>query len=209
MGDIKIGRITLGSFMTNCYFLYREGENDAIVVDPADNGGYIYDGLLSKGINVKAILLTHGHFDHIYGVKELKQKSGAKVYALEDEDALLKDIKKNVSAQTGRCVTVEADELLKDGDRVTLFGMTFTAIHTPGHTSGSTCYYFEEAGILIAGDTLFAGSVGRSDLPTGSAKTLIESVNNKLMCLPDNTRVYPGHGEKTTIGWERDNNPFL
>ncbi|MBR6308076.1 MAG: MBL fold metallo-hydrolase [Lachnospiraceae bacterium] len=209
MGDIKIGRIPLGSMGTNCYFVYREDVKDAIVFDPGDNGEALYDKLKDNGITVKAIFLTHGHFDHIYGVKALKEKSGAKVYACKDELDLLRDPELNVSAMMGRLVTVEPDELFKDGDTYDLCDMTFQVIATPGHTAGGACFYFKEAGILVVGDTLFEGSVGRTDFPTGSMKTLVDSINKKLMELPDNTRVYPGHGGTTTIGDERQNNPFL
>lgn len=209
MGDIKIGRIPLGSMGTNCYFVYREDLRDAIVFDPGDNGAALYDKLKDNGINVKAIFLTHGHFDHVYGVKELKEKSGAKVYACKDELELLRGPELNVSAMMGRLVTVEPDELFSDGDTYELCNMQFQVIATPGHTAGGACFYFKEAGILIVGDTLFEGSVGRTDFPTGSMKTLVDSINKKLMQLPDNTRVYPGHGGTTTIGDERQNNPFL
>ena len=209
MGDIKIGRIPLGSMGTNCYFVYRENVKDAIVFDPGDSGAALYDKLKDNGINVKAIFLTHGHFDHVYGVKELKEKSGAKVYACKDELELLRDPELNVSAMMGRLVTVEPDELFADGDTYDLCDMTFQVIATPGHTAGGACFYFKEAGILIAGDTLFEGSVGRTDFPTGSMKTLVDSINKKLMELPDNTRVYPGHGGTTSIGDERQNNPFI
>ncbi|MBO4825271.1 MAG: MBL fold metallo-hydrolase [Lachnospiraceae bacterium] len=209
MGDIKIGRIPLGSMGTNCYFVYRDDVKDAIVFDPGDSGAALYDKLKDNGINVKAIFLTHGHFDHVYGVKELKEKSDAKVYACKDELELLRDPELNVSAMMGRLVTVEPDELFADGDTYDLCDMTFQVIATPGHTAGGACFYFKEAGILIAGDTLFEGSVGRTDFPTGSMKTLVDSINKKLMELPDNTRVYPGHGGTTTIGDERQNNPFI
>ena len=122
---------------------------------------------------------------------------------------LLRDPELNVSAMMGRLVTVEPDELFADGDTYDLCDMTFQVIATPGHTAGGACFYFKEAGILIAGDTLFEGSVGRTDFPTGSMKTLVDSINKKLMELPDNTRVYPGHGTTTTIGDERQNNPFI
>lgn len=209
MADIKIGRIPMGMYLTNCYFLYKEGSGDCIVIDPADSGQYLYDKLTEKGFNIKAILLTHGHFDHIYGVKKLSEAAECKVYAYTDEAKLLEDVKLNCSLSTGRGVSVIPDELFTDGEEVTLADMTFSVIHTPGHTQGSCCYYFKEPGFLIAGDTLFAQSVGRTDLPTGSAKTLIDSINTRLMGLPDDVKVYPGHGDSTTIGFERENNPFL
>ena len=209
MADIKIGKITLGMCQTNCYFLYKEGSSEVIFVDPADSGDYICEKLAEKGFSVKVILLTHGHFDHILGVSAMKAKSGAKVYALEEERELLMNSHINLSNSMGKPVIVEADNYLRDGEEVTLCDMTFKVIHTPGHTEGSCCFYFEEAGILVAGDTLFFESVGRSDFPTGSGKKLIEAINTKLMELPDSVKVYPGHGGTTTIGNERENNPFL
>ncbi|MBO4680215.1 MAG: MBL fold metallo-hydrolase [Lachnospiraceae bacterium] len=209
MMGVKIGRIPLGNMGTNCYFVYSEDTKDAIVFDPADNGDYLYEKLKDNGISVKAIFLTHGHFDHIYGVKKLKELSGAKVYASVDEVEVLKDPDKNVSEMFGRVISMEPDETFNDLDVITIAGMTFQVLATPGHTAGSVCFYFKDDNILIAGDTLFEGSVGRTDFPTGSMKTLVESINSKLMVLPDNTRVYPGHGGTTTIGDERQNNPFI
>lgn len=206
---VKIGRIPLGNMGTNCYFVYRDDLKEAIVFDPGDNGEYLYDKLKENGISVKAIFLTHGHFDHIYGVKALKKLSGAKVYSSEAELEILRDPDKNLSGNFGRAVTVEPDETFNDLDVFGIAGMSFQAILTPGHTSGGACFYFKEDNILIAGDTLFEGSVGRTDFPTGSMKTLVNSINSKLMVLPDNTRVYPGHGGTTTIGDERQNNPFI
>ena len=206
---VKIGRIPLGNMGTNCYFVYKEDTKDAIVFDPADNGDYLYDKLKDNGITVKAIFLTHGHFDHIYGVKKLKELSGAKVYASADEVDVLEDPHKNVSEMFGRVISLKPDETFNDLDVMDIAGMTFQVLATPGHTAGSVCFYFKDDNILIAGDTLFEGSVGRTDFPTGSMKTLVESVNSKLMVLPDNTRVYPGHGGTTTIGDERQNNPFI
>lgn len=209
MTDIKIGKFTLGIYQTNCYFLYKEGCKDTIVVDPADQGEKIYEKLSADGFNVKAIILTHGHFDHIWGVKGLKDRSRAKVYALDKEAELLKDPELNVSEMMGRPVMVVPDDFFRDGDTVTLADMTFKVIATPGHTAGSACYYFEDSKLLISGDTLFCESVGRTDFPTGSEKAITDSLNNKLMLLPDDVKVFPGHGGSTTIGSERENNPFV
>ncbi len=208
MQDIKIGRMVLGSVGTNCYFLYREEDKNCIVVDPADQGERIFGALNGKGFKVSGILLTHGHFDHILGVEALKEQSEAYVYAAESALEELKTPKLNLSAQTGRVCTVKPDKLLKDGEKYTIAGMEFQVIFTPGHTQGSACFYFEEAGFLVSGDTLFEESVGRTDFPTGSMSQIVRSIVDKLYILPDDTKVYPGHGEQTTIGHEKKYNPF-
>lgn len=209
MADLKIGRIVMGMCQTNCYFVYEEGKNSAIVFDPADKGEYIYNGLKEKGFSVEAIFLTHGHFDHIWGVEALKELSGAKVYAYEEEKEVCENAKINVSAGAGRPCQIKADVYMKDGEEVTVAGMTCRLLATPGHTKGSCCYYFETAKMLISGDTLFQESVGRTDLPTGSMSTLVRSIKEKLLPLPEEVRVYPGHGEATSIGYEKEYNPFI
>lgn len=209
MKELKIGRIVLGMCQTNCYFVYEEGSSRVIVFDPADKGDYIFNGLKEKGFTVEAILLTHGHFDHIWGVEQLRELSGAKVYVYEGEKELCEDASLNVSKGAGRACTVKADEYVKDGEEITAAGISCRLIATPGHTGGSCCYYFENDKILISGDTLFQESVGRTDLPTGSMSMLVRSVKEKLLPLPEEVKVYPGHGESTTIGYEKKYNPFL
>lgn len=199
----------MGMCQTNCYFVYEEDKTEVLLFDPADKGGYIYGSLKDKGFTVAAILLTHGHFDHIWGVRELQELSGAKVYAYEGEKEVCENASVNVSKSAGRACEITADEYVKDGGMISAAGMTCQLIATPGHTKGSCCYYFEEDGILISGDTLFQESVGRTDLPTGSMSALVRSVKEKLMVLPEDVKVYPGHGESTTIGYEKENNPFL
>lgn len=209
MANLKIGKLTMGSVQTNCYFVYREGEKDVLFFDPADRGDYLYEALKEKGFSIGAILLTHGHFDHIWGSKSLKELSGAKIYALDAEKELCMDASLNVSAQAGRSYTVTPDVLLKDGEIFELCGIKGQVIATPGHTAGSCCFYFEEDQILISGDTLFQESVGRTDLPTGSMSSLVRSVREKLMILPDEVKVFPGHGMPTSIGYEKENNAFI
>ena len=210
MGDIKVGRITLGMYMTNCYFVYKEGSSDVVVFDPADSGEYLVDKLSENGFNVGAIMLTHGHADHIMGVKAVKEKTDAPVYAYKAEEILLNSPNLNLSLQIfGRGVALTPDVFLEDGEEIELCGIKIKTLFTPGHTEGSCCFYIEEAGFLIAGDTLFEESVGRTDYPTGSFKKLVESIKEKLLVLPDETKVYPGHGNTTTIGNEREYNPFL
>lgn len=226
MADLKVGRMTLGGFQTNCYYVYRESAKSAvessstseateavlcptIVVDPAEQGEAIFEALKRKGFFVAAILLTHGHVDHIGGVTELKKCSGAKVYACEKEAELLTDMQDNLSIMFGNPLKVQADILLKDGQECVIADMPFRMIATPGHTIGSCVYYFKEADMLLSGDTLFEQSVGRTDFPTGSMSLLVHSIKHKLFTLPEKTICYPGHGGTTTIGWEKDNNPFV
>lgn len=218
MSEIKIGRMVLGSCQTNCYFLYRVGESQAIVVDPADQGEKIYRALERNGFQVAGILLTHGHFDHIWGCKALREAANTaagdrgaarvQVYACEAEKELLEDARKNVSEMAGRPYTMEADVYVKDGDRINIAGMSCRVIATPGHTAGGCCYYFEEPGFLLCGDTIFLESVGRTDFPTGSMSTLVRSVQEKIFVLPDDTKLYPGHGDDTTVEHEKRYNPF-
>jgi glyoxylase-like metal-dependent hydrolase (beta-lactamase superfamily II) len=209
MANLKIGRIVLGVYQTNCYFVYEEGKNEALLFDPSDRGDYIYEKLTEKGFSVKAILLTHGHFDHIWGVKALKELSGVKVYACEEEKELCENASINVSEEAGRPCTVTADVYLKDGAEIEICGIKCRLIATPGHTKGSCCYYFEDDKLLISGDTLFQDSVGRTDFPTGNMSALVRSIREKLMTLPEDVVVYPGHGDSTTIGHEKKYNPFV
>ena len=178
-------------------------------MDPADHGEGLYDKLKEAGFSVAGIILTHGHYDHIGSADELRSKSGAKIYANEAERELCTDPRLNLSGMFGRKITVEPDVYVKDGEELTIAGMTCKMIATPGHTSGSCCYYFEDAGMLISGDTLFLESTGRTDFPTGSTSEIIRSIKEKLFLLPDDTKVYPGHNDATTIGHEKKYNPFI
>lgn len=206
---MKIGRIVLGVCMTNCYFLYEEGKNEVIFVDPADGGEGIYDKLKEAGFTVAGILLTHAHYDHIGSAEKLRELSGAKIYASEAERELCENPDLNLSGMFGRKITIQPDVYLKDGDEVTIAGMTCRMIETPGHTGGSCCYYFEKDKILISGDTLFLESTGRTDFPTGSTSAIVRSIKEKLFVLPDDVRVYPGHNDATTIEHEKKYNPFV
>ena len=214
MKKIVIGCYMIGMVQTNFYYLHREGESATIVFDPADYGKEIYEHLTGQGLEIKGIFLTHGHFDHIMGLKALKAACGAPVYASALERELMEDPQLNGSADIGRFCTAQADHYLIDGEKVTQAGMTLKMISTPGHTEGSCCYYFDaqETGadpILICGDTLFEESVGKTDLPTGDMQDLVESIRTKLYVLPDETVVYSGHGGNTTIGHEKKYNFFV
>ena len=209
MGELKIGRMVMGPVETNCYFVYDEETRKAVVFDPPWDGVGIYNGLKGKDIEVAGILFTHGHFDHIMGANELRAAASVKIYAYEAEQDVCENTHNNCTDQIGRLYTVKCNRYLPDGAQIDFEGIKCTLIATPGHTHGSCCYYFEDEKILISGDTLFCGSIGRTDLPTGSEATLIRSIQEKLMCLPDDVKVYPGHGDQTTIGFERTHNPFI
>lgn len=215
MSNLKIKKFVLGVCHTNCYYIFHEESMGSdqpvpvIVVDPADNGAEIYQTLQAKGFKIAGILLTHGHADHIAGVEALRKLSGAKIYACIQEADLLRDTTLNLASMFQMTCKVIPDVLLKDGEECTIADMSFHMIATPGHTEGSCGYYFEEGGFLISGDTLFEGSVGRTDFPTGSMSVLVRSIKEKLFRLPEKTIVYPGHGGSTTIGWEKENNPFI
>lgn len=209
MAELRIGRMVLGVYGTNCYLVYREGGSEALVVDPPDRGEQIYKALTEKGFTVAGILLTHGHFDHVWGVEELRRLTGAKLYALEEERELCADPSMNVSASAGRSCSITADEYLRDGEELTIAGMTCKVLGTPGHTAGSCCYYFEQGGFVICGDTIFYESVGRTDFPTGNAAVLTASIREKIFTLPGDVQLYPGHGESTTVEHEKRYNPYV
>lgn len=208
MSDLRIKTCVLGVVSTNCYLIYNEETREAVVVDPADNASYILNKCGELGITLKAVLLTHGHFDHILAVPDVCRAFHIEVYASETEEAMLTDTSLNLSGGYGTAQTAfHGDVLLHDGDEFELLGEQWRVIETPGHTTGSVCYYIPDQGMLFAGDTLFYESFGRTDLPTGSSRQIVDSILNKLFALPDNTVVYPGHGEPTSIGHEKERNP--
>lgn len=202
----------LGDFMTNCYTVYNAVTRDAVLIDPASNARFLNNILVNEQLNCVAILLTHGHYDHIGALPELMELVGHKVpiYASAEEEDVLNDPRKNLSTMlSGQMVTVKPDILLQDDQEIELLDTELRCFLVPGHTKGGMCYYFAENGILFSGDTLFARSIGRSDFPTGDGIKLVKSIKEKLMTLPDATIVYPGHNERTTIEKERNANPFI
>lgn len=206
---MRIKTLVLGEVSTNCYIIMNEATREVIIIDPADHAEIIDKYFNEQGLKPVAILLTHGHFDHIFAVNELVKTYNIPVYASSVEQELLLDASMNCSSFSSKKAAVTISHSLNDNDKITLAGMDITIIHTPGHTAGGVCYYFEKDGVLFSGDTLFYQTIGRTDLPTGNYKTLIDSVNNKLMKLPDDVQVYPGHEQSTTIGYERRNNPYV
>ena len=187
----------------NVYFIINKTTRETVIVDPADNADYIADQCRMRGYLPSAILLTHGHFDHIYGLPALKKRIDVPVYAPADEVRLLADPELNRSGAWAEPMGVTADILLADNEVITLAGVDIRVIFTPGHTSGGCCYYIESEKLLIAGDTLFYESYGRTDLETGSTAALIRSIRDRLFLLPDDVEVCPGHGDPTTIGHEK------
>ncbi|MCK9444617.1 MAG: MBL fold metallo-hydrolase [Tissierellaceae bacterium] len=205
---MKLLRIPVGIYAANCYIMYSETEKEGIVVDPGGDVDDILNLINKKEINIKYILLTHGHGDHIGGLVELKNILKVPVGIHEDDSFMLKDGDKNLSSQMAiGSVELEPDILLKDKDVLEFGEEKAEIIHTPGHTRGGICIKVKDT--IITGDTLFAGSIGRTDLPGGDYDTIIRSIKEKLMIYEDYVKIYPGHGLSSTIGNERKGNPFL
>ena len=203
MADLEIFRKTLGSLGTNCYIVVNHETGECVVFDPADQAETLFEIFDTPSFQLKAIFLTHGHFDHIGAVKALKDRYHVPIYASKEEnEQVLGKLDANLSTMFGLPMTLQADTILHDGEDVSIIGTTMKCILTPGHTAGGMCYYFEALESLIAGDTLFCGSVGRTDFPTGNGAVLENSIREKLFTLPENTKVFPGHMEETTIGYE-------
>lgn len=209
MAPLKVEQYVVGSVQTNCYFAINENTSEVLIVDPGASAGRLAEIIDEKKLNPVAILLTHGHFDHAGGAAELAKRYDIKVYAQEHERETLENPAINLSGWEGRELAYHADVFLRDEQEIDLAGFHIRVLHTPGHTVGGCCYYFSYQNAVFSGDTLFAQSVGRTDFPKGSASALIRSIEEKLMPLPDETTVYTGHNEITTIGTERMYNPFL
>lgn len=210
MGKLLLRSAVVGAVGTNCYFLKNSETNELVIIDPADNLQMIDQGIQALGAVPKAILLTHGHFDHILAANDLRDKYDISIYAPMAEKEVLMDPSKNQSnGWSSKPCTVNADVWVNDKEMLCLAGFEIEVLLTPGHTQGSTCYYLADEKTLISGDTLFCESVGRTDLPTGSMGTLVESVRTLLSGLPEDVHVYPGHGDITNIGHEKKYNPFV
>ncbi|RDV82316.1 MBL fold metallo-hydrolase [Ammonifex thiophilus] len=205
---MRIIVLVVGELQTNTYLVGCPSTGEALIIDPGAEGGRILAAASRAGLRPTLICLTHGHADHIGAVAEIRRALNLPVLIHAEDAHMLTDPQANLSVWLGRGFAVgEPDRCLHDGEEITCGKLQFQVLHTPGHTPGSICLY--APGVLFSGDTLFAGSVGRTDFPGGDWKKLLHSVRTKLLVLPDETVVYPGHGASTTIGEEREQNPFL
>lgn len=209
MVPLRIEQYVVGSVSTNCYFAINDDTKEVLIIDPGASAPQLAQKVQDGDLKPVAILLTHGHFDHASAAEELAGLLQVKIYAHEAERETLETPGLNLSGWEGRADVYHVDEYLADEAELPLAGFTIRVLHTPGHTVGGCCYYFAEQGTLFSGDTLFCTSIGRTDFPKGSASQLIRAIHEKLMILPDETAVYTGHGEMTSIGTEREYNPFL
>lgn len=207
---IRVEDMVVGPVSTNCYFLINESLREAVIIDPGDDPAKIQAYLSENELKPTAILLTHGHFDHMMAAEALKESYGILIYACEKEKRVLNSSSLNLSdAFIRSSYTMDADVYCKEGEELFLAGCRIRVLETPGHTPGGCCYYIASENILFSGDTLFSLSVGRTDFPEGSYKELCRSIREKLFSLPPETICYAGHGEPTRIGLEKEQNPYV
>lgn len=207
---MKIKKYVVGMIGTNCYLVINEETKETVMVDPGAYPAKVKNAVKEQGLKLKAVLLTHAHFDHIMGLSDVMEDVKVPVYVEEADLPMMTDGESNLSSTYVRGgYRFEEAVPVGDGQQLEIAGFQFRVIHTPGHTPGGCCYYMEQEGVLFSGDTLFQTSVGRSDFPGGSASALVRSVKEKLLVLPEETHVYPGHMEETTIGYEKLHNPFI
>lgn len=205
---MNVFRIPAGIYAVNCYIVFSEDSKSGIVVDPGGSADEIIKFVEDNNIDLKYIVLTHGHGDHIGGVKALKDKYDIPVLIHKEDEEMLKDANKNLSKTMAfGAIEIIPDRTLVDGDIIKFGELEATILHTPGHTKGGICLKIEN--YLISGDTLFKGSIGRTDLYGGDYETLISAIKTKLLVLDDEIVVLPGHGQSSTIKNERISNPFL
>ena len=207
-GEYELNTIIVPIVGTNCYLLSLN--NNAILVDAAGDGKYIYDYIMNKHFDITTIFITHGHYDHIEALDFLLEKyPNVKIYANENEKAVIENIDYNLMENSLKETTKKAINYLQDGDIVKVLDLDIKIITTSGHTIGSSCFYIKDLNIMFSGDTLFRETYGRTDLPTGDAKSIAYSVAVKLMEYNDDLLVLPGHGFRTTIGYERTHNDIV
>ncbi len=207
MSNFEYKVITVGSIGTNCILVKNSKTNRGFITDPGAEASTIIAAIKDFNLLPEAILNTHCHFDHILAINELKEKYKIPLIIHEAEEEYALDPNKNYSATTGTPTTVKADSLVKDAEEINIADLKIKVLHTPGHTLGSCCYYLEN--LLLSGDTLFYGSIGRYDLYGGDMKTILTSIKNKLFPLNDEAVVIPGHGSTTSIKQEKIQNPFF
>lgn len=201
-------RFEVGMLATNCYIIGCEKTKEAAIIDPGGGAGTILKTIEKNGLTVKYIINTHGHLDHTFDNKKIKDATKANILIHKEDASMLYDPKSNFSYLMGFIFkSPPADEVLEDGDIINIGKIKLKVLHTPGHTKGGISLATEE--IIFSGDTLFAQGIGRTDLPGGSYREIVASIKNKLFVYPDETIVYPGHGPYTTIGDEKRENPFL
>ena len=206
---MKVEKFVTGIISTNCYLVINEDTKQAVVIDPAACPSYLMSHIKSEGLKIEAILLTHGHFDHIMGIDGFLSEFDVPVYVHEEDADAMEDPVLNQSSTYTSGYTFGKARYLRDRQTLELAGYTFQVIHTPGHTKGGCCYYVASEGVLFSGDTLFQNSVGRTDFVNSSTSDLVHSVREKLFLLPDDTMVYPGHMGETKIGHEKKYTPYV
>lgn len=204
---MKIIRIPIGAYQTNCYLVSDEATNAAFIIDPAGDLEQIKNIVDEKAYDLKYIILTHGHGDHIGAVKGLKEAYDAVLLIHEEDAEMLRDHQLNLTFRMGEKIELEADQTFRDNEKLMVGDLELKFLHTPGHTKGSSCVLVNDT--LFSGDTLFLNSIGRTDLYGGDRRQIIESIKNKLLVLPEETKVYPGHGQSTSIKNELKKNPFF
>lgn len=204
-----IDKIVVGSYAANCYLVADEATKEAIVIDPGAEPERIYQKISENAYKVVAIVLTHGHGDHIGAAKAIREKTSAPIWIHHDDAVMLEDAAKNLTSTMGKSISFTADKTIGHREMYAVGSHKYKVIHTPGHTRGGICLFFEKENVLFTGDTLFYGSIGRSDLDGGNHKQLIQSIVTELMPLGEEVSVYPGHGASTRIGFERKKNPFI
>ncbi len=200
-------KLVVGPLASNCYIVGSKATKEGMIIDPADESDRILKSVKELGLEIKLIVLTHGHPDHVGALNEVKEATGAEVAIHTDEAETLKQQSLGFLFGLVYPTPPPPDRLLNDGDSIDIGDLHFSVLHTPGHTPGGICLLGH--GVLFSGDTLFNYGIGRYDLPGGDYRQLMDSLQTKLMALPDDTTVYPGHGADTTIGAERQGNPFL